>query len=152
MIDMSDWINGVNDDPPEYPELPKYAEALFFGVWGQISRVFWNKNQRAMSQRGEDDPCITGFTVRQYCWDDGPDSLLPNFVFGEAELRWYKYPGRSMTANVTWEPAQWVAWFDAALAAIKAYENACKDCGEIDCNSRCMLTADEPATESESPF
>jgi hypothetical protein len=105
-------------------ELPEYALALFRGVWREIARVFWNREQREFNGYGTEDPKLPGFTVRPYRSDDTPEAELPNFVFGDAELRWYKYPGRGMSANVDWKPDQWVAWFDAAMKAIRDYEEA----------------------------
>lgn len=108
--------------------VPEYAEALFFGVWKEIARVFWNVNQREFDSRGVDDPKIEGFDVRPYWWgdEDAPEADLPNFAFGEVKIRWYKYPGRGMSTNVDWDPARWVAWFDSALVAVRAHEEKWK--------------------------
>jgi hypothetical protein len=133
-------------------DLPEYAEALFFGIWREIVRVFCNKNQRDMDSRGADDPGVPGITVRPYWWgdEDAPEASLPNFAFGEAQIRWYKYPGRGMSCNVTWTPDQWVAWFDAAIAAIRAFEDLCDVCGESGCRRSCL----EPQVHDDidSPF
>lgn len=103
-------------------ELPRYADALFTAIWRELGRVFWNREQRDFASRGEEDPKIPGFTVRAYRYDDAPESELPNFVFGDVEIRWYKWPGRGMSANVDWTPEQWVTWFDAAMTALHEYD------------------------------
>ena len=74
----------------------------------EIGRVFWNVNQREWKLGY--DPKIPGVEVRPYYWGDETDkeATKPNFKFGEAEIRWYKYPGRGMTVNVDWGPEKWV--------------------------------------------
>lgn len=111
-------------NPWEKHVMPEYAEALFEAIWKEIARVFWNMNQREFDPYGTDDPKIPGFEVRSYWWGDenASEADLPNFVFGDVRIRWYKYPGRGMSANVSWDPVRWVEWFDSALAAIRAHE------------------------------
>jgi hypothetical protein len=53
------------------------------------------------------------------------ESILPNFKYGEAEIRWYKHPGRGMSVNVDWDEATWRKWLDSCLAAIRKEEAAC---------------------------
>jgi hypothetical protein len=109
--------------PTEANAMPRYAGALFSEVWRVMGREFGNTNQRTFNPRGEDDPKIPGFEVRPYWWgdDDAPQANMPNFVFGDVQIRWYKYPGRGMSTNVDWSPLQWVAWFDAAIKAIETH-------------------------------
>lgn len=74
-------------------KLPEYAQALFMAIQEEMGRVYFNREQE--SWEGGFDPEIEGITWRPYCWDeDSPEAKLPNFVFGEVEIRWYKYPGR----------------------------------------------------------
>jgi len=46
--------------------------------------------------------------------------MLPNFKFGEVEIRWYKHVGRSMCTNVDWDEPMWRKWFADCFAAISA--------------------------------
>ncbi len=128
-------------------ELPRYAIALFREVWREIGRIFWNREQRQFDAYGSEDPKIPNFTVRAY-WsgsDDAPEAELPNFVYGEAEIRWYKYPCRGMSCNVSWTPDQWVVWFDAAMKALHEYENPALP------NDQPRPTQDDEDSD-ESPF
>jgi len=46
--------------------------------------------------------------------------MLPNFKFGEVEIRWYKHVGRDMSTNVDWDEMRWRKWFSDCFAAISA--------------------------------
>ena len=122
---MSDYTPELGQmcfgNPTGEYEMPEYTVALFFGLWREIGRVYWNRNQEEFSNYGSDDPEIPGIVVNAYWWgaDDTPESARPNFTFGDVEIRWYKYPGRGMSCNVDWEPRQWVEWFDACLEKIQ---------------------------------
>lgn len=104
-------------------EMPRFARALFDGIIEEIRRVYWNREQREWEVH--DDPKIDGVTYRPYWWGDenAPEVEMPNFVFDarpDVEIRWYKWPGRGMNCNVTMTADEWVAWFDACFAAIRA--------------------------------
>ena len=101
-----------------YP-VPDYVEALFFGLWHELERVYWNKYQKRMDNGGHNIPAfIPGLTVRPYNWNDEQDER-PNFEYGDVKICWYKYPGRGMSTNVDLSPEQWVAWFRVCLNAIQ---------------------------------
>lgn len=52
--------------------------------------------------------------------------MLPNLAFGDVRVNWYKHLGRGTSTNVDWNEKQWREWFDAVMAAIRAYEDADK--------------------------
>jgi len=102
-------------------DCPEYVCALFDYILGEISRVYWNNNQKAWDYY--DDPQIPGIEYRSYCWDsDSEDAQKPNFKFKDVEIRWYKYPGRGMSINVNWSEPQTRRWFDECIAAIRNCE------------------------------
>lgn len=104
-------------------ELPDFAEALFWHLWREIGRVYWNRTQTEFPDGGT-DPGIPGIVIRPYWWgdEDAPEAASPNFAAKGVELRWYKYPGRGMSCNVECTPARWVSWFDACLSDIRGTE------------------------------
>ena len=107
--------------PWSHYTLPDYAEALFHSIREEVTRVYWNREQTEWEEY--DDPDVTGITWRPYYWgDDETEASKPNFTFEDVEIRWYKRPGRGMSTNVEWEPAQWVAWFDRCIAVIRQSE------------------------------
>lgn len=95
-----------------------FVTALLLEAIGEIETVFWNMNQRRWDRR--EDPKIPGVEFRPYCWDeeDEAECAKPNFKWGGAEIRWYKHPGRGMSTDVDWTPAQWAEWFDSLYAHV----------------------------------
>lgn len=107
--------------------LPEYVEALFFHILSEISRVYWNLNQESWSCRYTSDPGIPGLTVRPYYWgEDEDESVKPNFVFSDVEIRWYKYTGRGMSCSHELTEKEWVKWFDACIKVIRDYEDSAR--------------------------
>ena len=101
--------------------MPEYAQALFEGIRYEIERVYWNREQVEWDQHA--DPKVPEVEWRPYYWgDDEAVAELPNFAFEGVEIRWYKYPGRGMSTNKAWKPAEWTAWFERCLAAVRASE------------------------------
>lgn len=104
-------------------EMPEYAQAMFEAVRAEIARVYWNREQSEWEEF--EDPGIPGMVWRCYYWgDDDQEAGLPNFTFGEVEVRWYKYAGRGMSTNRDWSPAEWAGWFDRCMAAVRGSETA----------------------------
>jgi len=53
-------------------EVPEYVEALIFGIYRELKRVYWNWNQERLEDR-EDWQLLDlpqGFEYRRYCWAD----------------------------------------------------------------------------------
>jgi hypothetical protein len=98
--------------------MPRYADALFQGLLNEIERVYWNVNQKEWESH--DDPEIPGIEWRSYWWgsEDAPEATLPNFKFGDVEIRFYKHPGRSNSSSVKLSPKAWAEWYESALDAI----------------------------------
>lgn len=48
--------------------------------------------------------------------------LRPNFQFEDVEIRWYKWPGRGMSTNKDWTPAEWRDWFNRCLAKVREFD------------------------------
>lgn len=138
----------LHNNPVGAP-MPEFAQALIVAIRDEISRVYWNVNQRQWAETHSDHPWswnekdppkfetgIPGVEWNPYYnWGGAPDDAdwdqakasAPNFSFEKVEIRWYKHFGRSMNANVQWPPDQWVAWFDRCIDAIRVYENR-RDC------------------------
>jgi hypothetical protein len=125
--------------------VPNYACALIEGIRDDIARAFWNTQQKEWEgsrdfNSWEDREWTHGLTPlppgiewrHYYNWggcpeDDDWDQAqadAPNFSFEGVEIRWYKRFGRSMNANVVWEPTKWVRWFERCVQTILAWESA----------------------------
>lgn len=115
--------------------VPDYVDALINALLREFSITYWNHLQEIFpmdeggSYRPELDNVaypvldVPGLQVRSFWWGDEDDEFqagLPNFAFDDVEIRWYKHPGRGMSANVEKDPAGWVSWFDRALDAIRS--------------------------------
>ena len=126
--------------------VPNYAYALIEGIRSELARAFWNTQQkqwegsRDFSFWNDDDvalahgltPLPPGIEWRHYYnWGGSPkdddwdqaQADAPNFSFEGVEIRWYKRFGRSMNANVIWEPVKWVRWFQRCVQTIQAWES-----------------------------
>jgi hypothetical protein len=104
-------------------ECPEYVEALLAYLFEEMSRVYWNKNQKEFDEDGNDDPEFKGIEVRPYYWgENDKEAGKPNFKYKRVEFRWYKHRGRSMTVNVSMGEAGWVKWFDDCLKCIRKNE------------------------------
>lgn len=104
-------------------ECPEYVTALVKDLLDEISRVFWNREQRVWDQY--EDPKIPGIIFHPYYWGDNEEcASLPNFkqVSDEAEIRWYKHPGRGMSVNVDRTPRGWVKWYNDVKQTITMTE------------------------------
>jgi hypothetical protein len=116
--------------PTEQWSVPHYVTALLWGVAEEIARVESNRTQKSIEPPvgwgGEYSTDV--FTMRGYDYpEDDDDARPPNFEadipeVGRIELRWYKRLGRSMSANRSLSPQQWVDVFDACIAAVRATE------------------------------
>ena len=102
--------------------MPEYADALVRALLHEISRVYWNRNQKSWDDHA--DPAICGVEFRPYWWgdDEAPEATKPNLKFdhSEQEVRWYKRPGRGTSCTIEWGPLAWTEWFGAALKTIRA--------------------------------
>lgn len=101
-------------------ECPDYIEALLAYIFEEISRVYWNINQKEFDEDGHTDPNFKGMEVNPYYWGDNEkEAVKPNFKWKGVEFRWYKHRGRSMTVNVSMLPNEWVRWSDDCLTFIR---------------------------------
>lgn len=101
-------------------ECPAIVDSFTMSLINMIWYVVWNRDQHDWDKYS--DPKIPGMAFRSYYWgDDEAESAKPNLSFGEAEIRWYKHPGRGMSVNVDWPPERWCAWYVEALKAIEDY-------------------------------
>lgn len=121
-MEMGQWIFG---NPWGNEGCPDYVDALLRDLLREIERVWWNNNQDTLDlSHGGNDWITEIFQLRTYRWEGtDEEKALPNLAFENVEVRWYKYPGRSVTLNVKQTPAEWVAWYDKFLAAIRAEED-----------------------------
>ena len=73
---------------------------------------------------GYDELYAQEYGKRRETHNHAPDCpiVLPNFEFGEVEIRWYKHPGRGQSCNVKWDERQWRVWFDECMKAIAQWE------------------------------
>ena len=78
--------------------MPDYAVALFFGVWKELSRIYWNREQELFDEDGQDDPKIT---------IDAVDSLAPGdaFVLCSDGL-WAYFDDAELGAIIDGQPAR----------------------------------------------
>lgn len=102
--------------------VPEFVTALLEYVIEDIGRVYGNRFQKRWDEY--EDPQIPGVEYRTYWWgeEDAPEADLPNFAFGGVELRWYKHPGRSMSANREMDAGEWASWFQECLAQVRAVD------------------------------
>src|SRR5687768_12701965 len=120
-----------------------FVDALVFAIRRELSRVYWNVNQKywagdpvagPYTNRGcklSYEPLPPGIEWRPYynwggCpedddWDQS-EADKPNFSFEGVEFRWYKNFGRSMNVNVCWTADKWQQWFERVMQTIRAYE------------------------------
>lgn len=64
----------------------------------QMSRLYWNKNQKEMDspfQNTGTEYSNDTFSVRAYNWDTD-DDYLPNFVYKDLKIWWYKHSNRGV--------------------------------------------------------
>lgn len=132
-----------HNNPAGY-DLPDYVEAMIFGLRDELARAYWNVNQKQWEASRDFDwwsaderahgltPLPPGIEWGHYYnWGGSPDdpdwdqekANKPNFSYEGVEIRWYKRFGRSMNANVVWEPIKWVRWFERCTQTIKAWES-----------------------------
>lgn len=116
----------------EHHEVPEYVQALVWHILSEFERCYWNSMQEESgllaggSYNRPGSPSKTyimdDFELCSYWWGDEDDEVQmarPNLAFQDVRITWYKYPGRGMSVNVEKTPAEWVAWFDAALARVQ---------------------------------
>ncbi len=140
----------IHNNPVGLP-CPAYVAALVAEIQREISRVYWNVNQKQWpgdshfdwwafdkadrAKYPQNDPEAINVPGMQwhdyYNWGGSPDDPdwdqakadRPNFSFEGVEIRWYKRFGRSMNVNVAWTPEQWVRWYDRCAQTLAAYES-----------------------------
>jgi hypothetical protein len=101
-------------------ECPEYVDAFVDYILWRIGICYWNREQKEWDRYS--DPGIPGVEVRGYYWgDDEKEEAKPNMKLdgSEAEIRWYKHPGRGQTVNVEWAEHQWVEWFDNVMDRVR---------------------------------
>ena len=101
---------------------PEYVDAFLTYIIWEIARIHDNSSGDRWNEI--DDPGISGITWRGYWWGDenAEEAKLPNFVFEDVELRWYKHPCRSMYSNKKMSPGNWCNWFQRCLDKIRESE------------------------------
>ncbi len=105
--------------------LPDFVEALVWHVARESRRVYGNYTQRFDGWAKEADVPLHGQVIGGVWWfpyywgDDESLKELPNFWFEDVEIRWYKNMGRNFSCTVNKTDAEWVAWFDRALKALR---------------------------------
>ena len=114
-----------NEELGEEFEVPEHGRALLLYLLSEIGRVYWNREQKTWDLPAMPDPKIPGLQVRPFNWAD--DNALPNFVFGDVEIRWYKHPGRGLSCNRDLDASAWIKWFGECLSAIQAEETGRED-------------------------
>lgn len=135
-------VGQILHNNPVGAEMPAHAGALVWAIRLELSRVYWNVNQKMWAgspdfdpwkDEGKFEPLPPGIEWRPYYnWGGSPEdpdwdqekANAPNFAFEGVHIRWYKHFGRSLNANVKWAPNKWVKWFDRCLQTINAYEYA----------------------------
>ena len=117
-------------------EVTDFIEALFWYILKEAGRVHGNITQNHRSdgllhqlyESGVNGIHVGPVLFRTYQWvnhDLHPEvAELPNFVFEDVEIRWYKHPGRGMSTNKDWKPEEWIEWFDRCLKALRDLDNA----------------------------
>ncbi len=132
----------LHNNPVGAP-LPDYVRAMISHLRSELARAYWNTQQKFWEEGPGFDwedkdkehgltPLPPGIEWRRYYnwagspndedWDQGQASA-PNFAFEGVKIRWYKHFGRSMNANVVWEPVKWVRWFERCVQTIEAWEH-----------------------------
>lgn len=113
----------IHGNPAGDYEMKEWQTALVMYLLDEIDRVYWNREQREWLR---DQIDWTGLHFRPYYWgDDETEAQKPNLVFDttvEQEIRWYKHPGRGMTAQYHLTPEGWIAWFTDALTIIRSHD------------------------------
>lgn len=75
--------------------------AVLEKIRDELSRCYWNKNQKQMQSPFENTGTIYSndvFTVRAYYWGDDEEYMhLPNFEYNGLKCYWYKYATRGLT-------------------------------------------------------
>jgi hypothetical protein len=128
---------------PVFHPIPDYAHALIAYLRDELSRAFWNTQQKHWEGARdfswlecEDSPHAltplpSGIEWRHYYnWGGCPEDAdwdqaqanAPNFSFKNVEIRWYKHFGRSMNSNVELKPLEWIDWFTECVSTIGAWE------------------------------
>lgn len=51
-------------------------------------------------------------------------TVLPNFAFGDVEIRWYKHSRRGLSVNRPLTADEWRAWLNEVMAAIRSADPA----------------------------
>lgn len=141
---MSAEVGQLLHNNPVGAPLPDYVAALIERIRGDLAGAFWNTQQKLWEGSRDYDPwndklkphgltpLPPGIEWRLYYnWGGSPEdddwnqaqADAPNFSFEGVEIRWYKRFGRSINANVVWEPVKWVRWFERVVQTISAWES-----------------------------
>lgn len=118
MVELGQLVFG---NPMGNYETKNYQDALVLSLLDNMDRVFWNNHQRNWDRH--ESPAMTGVEFRSYYWGDKEDEAnKPNlkFSFSDQEIRWYKHPGRGMTASLAWSADEWAQWYEKAYELINS--------------------------------
>jgi hypothetical protein len=130
----------LHNNPVNIP-CESFHLALLSEIRSELSRVYWNVNQKPWAGRPHPDwdekteyrPLPPGIQWNPYYnWSGSPEDEdwdqkeagKPNFSFEGVEFRWYKNFGRSLNVNVCWSADKWLRWYERCIQTITAYDEA----------------------------
>lgn len=123
-----------------------FVAALVSAIREEISRVYWNVNQRPFYGNVRDREYVLSWALQDasapplgipgiewwpyYNWGGAPGDTdwdqaaadRANFSFEGVEFRWYKNFGRSLNVNVVWPAEKWQRWFMRCIQTLDAWE------------------------------
>jgi hypothetical protein len=108
--------------PAESFAVPEWVESMFEGILREVDRVYWNVEQEQFESSLSADFGAVHF--RPYSWAEEVDAG-PNFWLDSqpVRIRWYKHPGRGMSASHALSAEEWIAWHDAVMKELKAADD-----------------------------
>ena len=102
------------------------GSACIAALLDEIRRVFWNRAQRQVEFRSEDDAETwnaygSAIEWHAYWWgnEDADEARRPNLIFDGVAVHWYKWPGRGDSVDREMLPDDWARWLTGALAAVR---------------------------------
>ncbi len=112
-------------NPTGQHECPEYITALLNHLADEIVRVEGNKGNKIepLTSNVGGEYIVDMFEMRSYYWgDDEGIAALPNFKYGDIEVRWYKHSGRGASINHPISESGAVLIFDNCLAFLRQRE------------------------------
>lgn len=103
--------------------VPEIMKAVLAALDDAYRRVYWNvKQEDCPSPFGNNGTSLVTpvFEVHAYSWGDEEQPF--NFSWRDLKLRWYKWSGRSVSANMAITPDMAAQCLDECLASIEAMD------------------------------